>query len=137
MTEELCGIIARKADGSVRQALQWLAMVNGIEDKAQLNEILEQVEEQSEAVDIAKLLVSGRGISWKGMVEKVQALERTSPESVRIVVVNYVAGALLRTQSEKEAVRLLNILQSFATPFNQSEKQAPLLLALGNVIFNS
>lgn len=137
VAEELCGIIARRAEGSVRQALQWLAMVNGIKDKDQLNEILETAEEQAEAIDIAKMLVAGRGISWKGTVEKVQALERTSPEAVRIVVVNYVAASLLRTQSEKEAVRLLNILQSFSSPFNPSEKQAPLLLALGNVIFNS
>lgn len=133
--EHLCEVIARKAEGSVRQALQWLAMVNGVTDKVEVNEILENVEESTEVIDLAKEIVSGRGITWKGVVKKVQALERTSPESVRIMIVNYVGAALLRTESEKEAMRLLNILQPFSSPFNPSEKQAPLLLALGAVVF--
>ena len=134
---DLCGVIARKADGSLRQAIQWLSMVNGITDKAEVNEILETAEGNVEAVDIAKTLVAGRGITWKGMIQKVQALDRTSPESVRIVIVNYIGASLLRTESEKEAVRLLTTLQAFSTPFNPSEKQAPLLLALGTVLFPS
>jgi DNA polymerase III subunit gamma/tau len=137
VAESLCSVIARRAEGSVRQALQWLSMVNGVKDKSEINEILENAEENVEAIDIAKSLVSGRGITWKGTVQKVQALEKVSPESVRIVVVNYVGAALLRTESEKDAVRLLNILQAFSSPFNASEKQAPLLLALGSVIFNT
>lgn len=137
VTEPLCSLIARRAAGSVRQALQWLAMINGVTDKTEINEILENAEETVEAIDIAKALVSGRGITWKGMTEKVQALERVNSESVRIVVVNYVGASLLRTTSDKEAVRLLTILQAFSTPFNSSEKQAPLLLALGAVLFNN
>lgn len=137
VAEALCSLIARKAEGSVRQAIQWLSMINGVTDKSEINEILENADENVEAVDIAKLLVSGRGITWKGLVQKVQALDRMNPESVRIVVVNYVGAALLRTESEKDAARLLNVLQAFATPFNASEKQAPLLLALGTIVFNS
>ena len=137
VAEPLCSLIARRAAGSVRQALQWLAMVNGVTDKTEINEILENAEETVEAVDIAKALVSGRGITWKGMVEKVQALERINSESVRIVIVNYIGAALLRTTSNQDAIRLLTILQAFSTPFNSSEKQAPLLLALGTVLFNN
>lgn len=136
VSEELCGLISRRADGSVRQAVQWLSMVSGVTDKAEINEILETAEDNVEAIDIAKALVTGRGITWKAMVQKVQSLGKTNPESVRIVVVNYIGACLLRTENEKEVTRLLNILQTFSTPFNASEKQAPLLLALGTVIFN-
>ena len=134
-TEDLFGLVARRAEGSVRQAIQWLSMLTGIKEKAEINEILETAEGESEVIDIAKLLVAGRGITWKEMMTKVQSLERTSPESVRIVIVNYVGAALSRTTSEKEAVRLLNLLQCFASPYNASEKLAPLLLSLGQVLF--
>lgn len=137
VSEDLCSVIARRANGSVRQALQWLAMVDGVTDKTEVNEILENAEERSEAIDIAKALVTGRGITWKSIVAKVQTMDKVNPESVRIVITNYVGAAVLRTENEKEAVRLLNILQSFSTPFNASERQAPLLLALGNVIFGN
>jgi len=45
------------------------------------------------------------------------------------------AKVITSTKSEKSVVKLLGILDAFSEPFNQSDRQAPLLLALGRVLY--
>lgn len=135
-TEKCCGLIARRADGSVRQALQYLSMVDGIEDEKQIQQILETALENVEAIDLARFLVNVQGRNWAEAIRKIDALAGVNPESVRLVVVNYISAILAKTKSDKEAVRLLRMLGSFSSPFyNASEKNVPLFLAVGDVIF--
>lgn len=135
-SEKTCGLIARKADGSVRQALQYLSMVDGLEDEKQIQQILETALENVEAIDLARFLIKEQGRTWAEATRKIDALAGINPESVRLVIVNYVAAILAKTKSDKEAVRLLRMLGSFSSPFyNASEKNAPLFLAVGEVIF--
>lgn len=134
VTEEVCGLIARKSAGSVRQALQHLSMLDGVHDKKAVTQILEEVTHEAEAVDLARFLANKQGQTWPEAIKKVEALGEANPESVRIVVVNYLSAVLMGQKSDKEAMRLLGALQAFSVPFNSSEKKAPLLLAIGLVI---
>jgi hypothetical protein len=52
-------------------------------------------------------------------------------ESIRIAVVNYVAAVLLNTKNDGKARQLLGLLEAFGTPYNGSDRMAPLLQSLG------
>lgn len=132
-SEEILDMLARKAQGSVRQALVYLSMSAGLQDKDEVAAVIEEAVEAREAVDLARFLLNPSG-GWNEALKRIQALGPMNPESVRITVVNYVAAALGQTKSDNEALRLLNILQAFSSPFNSSERLAPLYLAVGGVI---
>ncbi len=134
VSEEVCGVISRRCEGSVRQALQFLSMVDGITDKKQIAEMLEDASSNAEAVDLARFLVNPQGRSWVEAKKKIEALGDMSVESVRIVVMHYVAASLMKA-GEKDAVQLLRTLQAFSSTFSPNEKKAPLLLAVGGVLF--
>jgi hypothetical protein len=61
----------------------------------------------------------------------VKALEGIEAEGVRIVVCNYLAAALMNTKGNDQAIKLLGLLEAFDTPYQQSDRMAPLLQSLG------
>jgi hypothetical protein len=61
-------------------------------------------------------------------------LSELDAESIRIMVVNYFAKALLSTNGNDEAVRLFKVLEEFDTPYLQSDKHGPLLLSVGRAL---
>ena len=65
----------------------------------------------------------------------LQDLKDTPPESIRIVVTNYVAGCMINAKSQADAERLHGILDAFDTPCNPTDKLAPILRACGYVCF--
>lgn len=135
--DELLGVVARQANGSVRQALVYLSQVNGIADRSEALRLMQQAGERHEAVELARLLVKRQGLTWERGRDLLAALAEEAPESVRLVVINYITRVLASTQcGPAEAARLLNILAAFSQPCRQSEGAAALYLALGTVIFS-
>lgn len=131
-------ILSRRAMGSLRQALVMLSTVAGITDKAEALRLLETAEgEDAEAVQLARIITSGRGFTWDAARALLAKMADTPSESIRLVVVNYATVVLMQEKSEKQAERLLAVLQAFGTPCNTSERQAPLLLAIGSLLFGS
>jgi DNA polymerase-3 subunit gamma/tau len=131
---EIRTMIARAAEGSARQALTMLSTVRHVTNPDEAAELLEGPVETKEIIDLARLLVGGK-LTWDKVVSTLKAMPDTNPESVRIVVVNYLAACLMGSKGGNQTVDLLNMLNHFKTPFVASDKLAPLLLAFGNVIF--
>lgn len=129
---EIIELIAKEARGSPRQALSFLEVCEVAETVKDAAALMESAGSSDQTIALCRLLVSGG--SWKDAMAIVSEMKSESPEGVRIVVCNYVASVLKKSNG-KEAVRLLGILDSFEGVFNQSEKQAPLLLAIGRVLF--
>lgn len=130
--------IADKADGSVRQALVLLSAARGCSTRKEVHELLSTIEENPEVIDLVRSIVDGRGMqgSWQGITATLSKLqETTNAESIRIVTVNYVGAALMKSPDGKKVARLLTILQAFSEPYRQSEKFAPLLLSIGRVMY--
>ncbi|MBX4215936.1 hypothetical protein KW797_03230, partial [Candidatus Parcubacteria bacterium] len=59
-----------------------------------------------------------------------------SAEGIRLTVVNYAASAMMRTDSPKEAEKMLAVMDAFSKPCASSEKLAPVLLAVGALLNN-
>lgn len=130
--EDVLRVVVAEAYGSPRQALVNLALCGSITSKKEAVLVLQSASDSATVIDLCRHLV--RGGSWKQALAYVNKLADENTESVRIVVVNYVA-AVLKKASDKEAPRLLEILDAFSTPYNASEKMAPLLLSVGSVMF--
>lgn len=137
VSDEVVQLISEKAEGSVRQALVYLSATEGCDSRKEAYDLLQQAEEVPEVIDLVRRLVDGRGLSWKEVTGIVSAqLEAgQNPESIRIVMVNYVSAVLMKTSDEKRVVRLLTLLDAFAEPYRSAEKSAPLLLSIGRIFF--
>ena len=83
---------------------------------------------------ITRYLIKGRGRSWAEAMRVLTALKDANAESIRIMIVNYFAAALKSTKSEKEAVRLLQILECFSEPYPATDKDGPLLLSIAEAL---
>ncbi len=127
-------LVARASDGSPRKALVMLSMVQECQSLDEVAALLEAPLENKEVIDLCRMLLD-RSINWKKVQETLAGMAEQSPESIRIVVVNYLNGCLMRAKSDKEVPRLLDMLNAFSTPCNPTDKLGPILLAIGNFMY--
>ena len=132
--KDIVQLVAGACEGSARKALVMLSMVRDCRDFDEAATLLESPTENKEVIDLCRLLVGGK-LDWTRLTATLQAMPEMPPESIRIVIANYLAACLMGAKSERDAVRLLNISDSFARPFVSSDKNLPLLLAFGDHIF--
>jgi DNA polymerase III gamma/tau subunit len=129
-------LAARKADGSVRQALVNLSLLDGIVSKDEALRLVEDAEAQGEGpIALARMIVSGRGFTWGTARKLLEDMQDVAPETIRITVLNYASAALMKAERDGEAMKLLAVVQAFSTPFAAQDKAAPLLLAVGSLLF--
>ena len=128
--------IAKECQGSVRKALVYLSMSRDCVSANEVSQILESAEGEEDVISLCRLLVGRQQPSWEQIMELLKKLSDTNPESIRIVMVNYLASCIMRSKREGEVAKFLNIMSHFSEPYNPSEKIAPLLLSLGGVIFS-
>lgn len=133
ISDDVLEVIVSEARGSPRQALVNLDLCADAETKKQAADILKSAIASDAAIELCRFL-TGKGGSWAKAMEIVSRLKDEQPEGVRIVVCNYVAAILKNSKSDKDAGRLLAILDAFEGTYNQSEKLAPLLLSIGRVL---
>lgn len=127
--------IITESFGSPRQALVNLTLCRDVTSKKEALTILKSAQDSDAVLNLCRFLAKGG--SWSKAMGLVNALDEENPESVRIVVTNYMAGAAKRAKSEKEAAHFLNVLDAFSEPYNQSDKHGPLILSIGRVLLNS
>lgn len=132
--EEVIEVVAEAAGGSARQALVYLESCLYCETAAEARRITATAGQSKEVVDLARFLLQKRGRTWRDAMKIVEDLKGTDAESVRIVISNYMASVAMKSKSEKEALFILSIMEAFATPYNQSDKFAPLLLSIGEAL---
>lgn len=127
-------IIAQESKGSPRRALVSLSKSRGCTSLDEIREIMESLDENAEIIDLCRALAGKVGLDWKKAVRIIRRLDNMQPESIRLTIVNYTAKALLNTDGDEQATKLLAILEAFSKPCNPSEKMAPILLAIGQLL---
>lgn len=132
--EQVLSLVAKAANGSPRQALVGLASVHSVRDLDEVALLLQEPGDSKEVIDLCRALVGGK-LNWDALTKTLKAMPDMPPESVRLVVVNYLAACLMGARGEKDVVRLLDMLSCFSKPCNASEKWAPILLAFGSYIY--
>lgn len=128
--------IARAAQGSVRQALVYLSAVAGMSDLDDVKRTLRSAaaEADGDAVRLFRALASGR-VTWPSALRELERIDADSGyEGLRIGLVNYVGGALAKTKSERDARRLLAVLEAFREPLDRATERADFLYRLGSLL---
>lgn len=119
--------------GSPRRALVMLNMVYDVEDPEECARILETPLDNKEIIDLCRMLVKGN-MNWEDVTSGLKALGDPNPESIRIVIVNYLNACVMGARSDNAAARLLDMLHAFTRPCNPADKMAPILLAFGEFV---
>ena len=132
--ERVLQMVAQAAEGSPRAALTMLAKVRACADEREVAELLEEPLENSEVIELCRAMVSGK-LDWPRVCALLKNLQDTPPESIRIIIVNYLAKCLLGSRGDKDTTRLLDMMEPFLKPCNPSDKAAPLLAAFGRIIY--
>lgn len=131
---EILAKVAQSCQGSPRMALTMLANVYATESTAEVMDMLETMEDSKEVIDLCRMLVAGK-LQWPSLCKVLKDLSNQPAESIRIVVVNYLSACLLSAKSDKDAIRLLGILECFMKPCNPADKNAGLLIAFGRYVY--
>lgn len=127
-------LVADSCGGSPREALTMLAKVSHCEDEREAAPLLEAVLDNAEVIDLCRALIGG-SLTWAKLTSTLKGLEDTSAETVRIIIVNYLNSCAMGAKTDKDAMRILDMLAEFTRPGNPSDKMAPVLLAFGRYIF--
>ena len=123
--------IAEASSGSPRQALVFLSQASKADAK-DLPAILASPGADPEVIEFCRELNNGR-MDWKRAMYFVGTLSKTYPaESVRIIVVNYFSKVAM--SAKKVPFNTLEILDAFSGEWPQSDKYAPMILALGELM---
>lgn len=135
--DEVLGYIAQQAEGSVRQGLVLLSSARGLTSRKEAFELLNVVDEtNAEAIELVRMLATGKGLSWANAVAIINKMENPNPEGIRRILLNYAGNWLLKTKGDKEATRLLQVLSCFSEPYRTGEGIAPLLLSIGALLYD-
>lgn len=134
LTTKMVNLLARESEGSPRQALTHLSKARACKDIEELRDILESADENSDVIELCRLLMKS-SVSWTQVTAIIKKLEAPQPEGIRLTIIAYVSKVLINTTDEAKVVRMMQILEALAEPFNPSEKLGPLLLAMGTLVF--
>ena len=132
--DEVLESITEASNGSPRQALVYLEECALCTSASEAQKILRTTGQSKEAIDLARWLVGGKALNWIEAIKYVKALENSEAESVRIMLTQYFSAVLLNTKSDTKALQLLELMEAFSTPYNASDRMAPLLYSIGHAI---
>lgn len=130
----ILSMVAQACNGSPRNALVMLAAVHDCDDEEEAAVLLEQPLDNKEVIDLCRELVAGK-LTWTRLTGTLKSLSDTPAETIRIIIVNYLNACLMGSKSDKDVMRLLDILECFSKPCVTSDKMAPLLIAFGRYIY--
>lgn len=136
-SSKVLGMVADACEGSGRAALTMLAKVGDDDNLSaeEVSQLLRTPLDNAEVIDLCRMLMSGK-LTWAKVTSTLKALDdSTPPETVRIIVANYLAACAMGAKTDRDATRVLDLMVPFSRPFNASDKMAPLLLAFGDVVF--
>lgn len=134
LPEEVLRVIVAEAKGSPREALNHLAVCQNARTRREAADLLKAVLDGDAVIELCRFLSQGGG-SWIKCMAIVEKLKDENPEGVRIIASNYFGKAIRNAKNDKDACFWLARLEAFAQPFNESEKFAPLMMAIGRVMF--
>lgn len=125
--------IVKAAQGSPRQALAYLSACRSCETLKEVQEMIRSAFDNPEIIDLVRLIV------WKkpkfadavGIVSGLK--DSVGAESIRLTILSYCASCLM-SKPDNGTERLLAVMEEFEHPFNDSEKMAPVILALGRLL---
>jgi DNA polymerase III gamma/tau subunit len=122
LSEDSLKLISRNAAGCPREALVGLEQCRYCEDKDEVVKILSSHVATSEARDLCRLVAGYIKPNFKDIQKILNDLQDKNPESIRIVVANYLSKCVLSATSKDQMLFFYKRLNEFSKPIggNQS-----------------
>jgi DNA polymerase III gamma/tau subunit len=95
LNESSLKLIARNANGCPREALSSLDQCRMCESKEEVSKILSSYVSGKDVKDLCRIISSGRNFNYKDVQNVLTSLKNKNPESVRILVSNYLMKCIL------------------------------------------
>jgi DNA polymerase III gamma/tau subunit len=134
LDEDILQLCAEEAGGSPRQALSNLGVCLTAKTVEQATRLLHSAEKSKEAIDLARLLLSGS--DWSSVCALLSKMKELNPESVRHTVRAYMTSVILSPKGGNPT-KAFAVLEEFSTPFNSFDGMSPLVLACGRLLLGS
>lgn len=134
VSDAIIEAIAEASGGSARQALVYLEACIYCENVGEAKRIMRGAGLTKGIIDLCQYLIKGEAMSWANTMKLLDAIPNLEPESTRIVAMAYFSKAVRNTKGDGRVSRLLGIMEAFEHPFNPTDKEGPLLLALGRIL---
>lgn len=132
--------IAAKSNGSVRDAVNMLQNVAGVNDPALRSQMLTDFTESKEAFDLAKELLPFKGApSWPAIVKLLGELKDEAPETIRQVVLATARSRMLNPKNSPAELELpYKVIRNLDQPlYDKSSGHALLAAACFRIVFAS
>lgn len=127
-------LIAEEAYGSPRKALNLFSKCISCTDMKEVTELLEIPYENESVSNLIKLIANSSSSDKKKVSSILKDLKNINPESIRIQIVNYFQACVLNSNSEKDLIKFLNILEIFSESLNNTTGFANLVLKIYQII---
>lgn len=131
---DILQVAVTEARGSAREAINNLDICRNAKTRREAVDLLRAALESNATIELCRFLANPG--SWKACMTIMEKLKEENPESVRIIIANYFGKAIMSAKDDRAACFFLSRLEAFATPFNSSDGFAPLMVAIGRVIFD-
>lgn len=136
LDDSILDLIIEESMGSPRQALVNLSMCRSCETRSEAADLLRSAVDTGESIELCRMLVYGKGLTWVKLMKTLDKVSDEDPESIRIMIMNYVAKVLRSADDRTNVPYLLHILECFSEPYSQAEKRAGLMLSFGRLIYS-
>lgn len=128
-------LLVKEANGSPRQLLSNIVVARTARNKKEAAELLKTVVESDASLELCRFVSEGSG-SWIKAMGLLAKLDDTNPESVRILITNYLGACLKNAKSDDAAVKFIQRLEGFSQSYAPTDGNAPLLLSMGRALFS-
>jgi DNA polymerase III gamma/tau subunit len=134
-TDEIVDLFVKEAKGCPRQLLSNIVVARTAKTKKEAAELLRAAIESDASLELCQFVANGSG-SWTKCMGLLNKLEGESPESLRILIANYLGACLKNAKSDQAAVVFMTRLDGFSQPYVGTDGMAPLLLSIGRALFS-
>lgn len=124
---KIIDLCAEEARGSPRQAIVNLVACGEAKTTDEARELLASAIESPQAIDLARLLASGKG-SWPDCQKLLKNMKDQNAESVRQVVRAYMTTMALSIPRGDKLQSALAVLEAFEQPCNSMDGISPIVI---------
>lgn len=135
LADGVSDLLIKEAKGSPRELLSNLGVVRSARNRKEAADLIKTVVETDASLELCQFIANGNG-SWAKCMGLLEKLEDSNPESVRILICNYLAACLKSAKTDANASMFMTRLDGFSQQYNTYEGQAPLLLSIGRALFS-
>jgi DNA polymerase III subunit gamma/tau len=134
-TKDILKYIAEESEGTPRKSLSFLQQVGSegswTKDSASLIINANTEIDQLEVFEFCKILLKG---SWKNVVRSYKNIKNVPVESIRIIIMGFMAGCLKNAKNPNEATKFSKIIDIISTPYYAPKPEHVLLNNLFKIV---